>query len=366
MTASPLAPPVSVLSYYVERNLDIAEFARWAITPTSAAHPTGGGNPTPRALPLRSVVGPPGCGKSTFLAALWVALSNPPNRVIVFWLDASTEAQSEAALREWLSQQTSTLRAKKYSIPSRVDDLTVSVYVTLTTLLRALGEYPVVVIVDRLEDLAQAQRTQLEKILAPVLRESNARIVLARRDEDALDEALLRWNEEVHRLETLDARRQIEQRLAVAVAVANPAALLDPHKRWDAELDNLIVTCRLNAGAQAALVTALAQRGRLTVNPLTNLIWLKYTLLHWGDPDTDYRPDCLREYLDRAKVTPGCNRTLHALPPLLDAGQTFSYEAYEGAGLDQADLESLLAAGVVFLISGTMRYRLEPGVATFI
>lgn len=303
-------------------------------------------NPDLRFKRACSIVAPPGGGKSTFLTRLRAALAERPQEINVPPTLTFSQGSTASTLDAWLAPH-----------PGRTN-------AAIWALCQANQPQCLVFLVDGHGE-APGLRDEVEQVLAWALTEQNTLVVIGRRDEYALENSLLRPAEQVLWLRKIETpRTQIERRLEGAVAVANPAGIADPHRRWDAELDNLIVAAALDEAARRAVVDQLEPF--LTHGPLINLLWLEQKLLHMADPPLAHRPACLAEYIARAGAPAECYGALPALIPLMAADNSFTSPQSLKAGLSNDCMDKLQSAGVINLIHGTTRYQLSPGVATLI
>jgi hypothetical protein len=243
---------------------------------------------------------------------------------------------------------------------------------------RGLG---VVLIVDSFEDIDPASREALEtQVFVPFLfppgvpseELANRSMVIARRDESNLREALLRWEDEVFTLKGLDTvvhngrLKQIELRLA-AVAVAEPAEV-GGILEWEPEdgimpEESIAHVRRLDKAGRKAF--AAAMKDHLTPNPFVNLSLLRRQLLHMDTKlsEADYHA-CLGSYVRRAKLPADYIDILITLGNRMDEHGVTSLVEYQGLNEREwaIQLEALMAAGIIAEIPGPRRYRLEPGI----
>lgn len=340
------------LPYYVPRDPPTAEFVTWA---------TG----SSKRRRLRSLIGPPGAGKTTYLLQLEADLrQQAPRRAIVLWLTVPKDGGSQHSLSLWLEEQAQTL-SRHYQFPRFINDRTVPFeaawYVFVELVRRNSGAIPVVFLVDGLDEVSVRQRMVIELLLAIFLNRlgSDDCIVVTRRDADALNEAMLRWEEEVLPLAPLATpEKQIELRLQVA----GQGAVSWRREPWEVELDWWIAT--LDEDGREAILKTL--RPVLTPNPYMNS-WLlnrvKKGTTTFGQ--NDFR-DCLADYLTHAGLRPE-----EYLQPLIALGQDDAFRDsgvwfrrdYSGAPLSL--IEPLLEAGVAEN-KGKEHYRFEPGVVALI
>ena len=319
---------------YVERNLVVAAFYEWCVAP----HP----NPTR----MRSVTGPPGCGKTTLLGQLRDALRG--QNVPVVWLTLG-QGRSHDFLGpwHWVDNQARWTLLLADGDAGRAA-ASVEDFIAIAASASVNGLAPVL-LADGYDELEPGEREWVEQhFLIPFLfpdRVINpqSRIVLARRDEYALREARLRWEDVTFSLEGLaDPVAQLRALLraapaAVGATVVVPAAVLDDDTR-------------------AALVAAL--QPMLTPNPFVNLVLLERYFQH---PDTPLGPDdchyCLERYVERAGLSRDYVEVLIQHVRQFPAGQ-FSIREYD----DQRELGVLVRAGVVSHVPDSPRFQLEAAV----
>jgi hypothetical protein len=307
----------------------VGEFAGWA----------AGDHESTR---LRSVIGPPGCGKSTFLRQLLHALIDEP-RCAVFPILITAHALPNYP--ETILQQLNDIRGAP--IP--------------------------VLLVDEWETTTLDERRRCEEhLLVPFLFSAglNSRVVIARRDEHGLEEALLRWEEEVHELKGLDEpqpngrEEQVRRRLA-AVAEVTPeeaTTLLE----WP-DAPNAVVGYAINLDNEGRQALLNHLRETLTPNPYVNLTLLHHQLIHPATPLTVAAYEaCLRAYVARAGLGPEYYDLLLQLSPHLGQDGTFTTQEYDARNQRAKELNTLQSAGVVARVSGTLRYRLEPAVVLLV
>lgn len=346
---------------YIERNLSIEEFVKWAR------------GSSPRSTRLRSVVGPPGIGKSTFLKLLQDRLQLDGERVLMFDLAPSKEKSLVGVLHDDLDKH-----AREWKV-FFASDRSVLFASALDAFLRSVSETRLILLVDSFEEVSEAEREAMEaQVLIPFLFQAGGRgderyAVIARRDEFALSDALLRWEDEIYTLEGLDAAKanepaeQIQRRLqAIAATSGSPddvASILE----WEEEASPLkdkeagrIFKC--TGSSAEAIVERLAPH--LTPNPYINLALLRRQLLR---PDgelgaEDYRA-VLDAYLRRAGLpeTTTYGNTLIPLSGRMDKDGKISQPEYRSNAGQAAELEALMSAGII-AYSYPHDYHMEPGV----
>lgn len=349
---------------YIERNLSINEFVLWARGKSTMAE-------TMSETRLRSIIGPPGSGKTVFLGQLGRALETAGLRVLRLDVAKVSSKPLSDSLHEWLEQQ-----AKKLEIPY-VRDRTVSPSAAFQAFLWQLGPTPaVVLLVDGFDEADPAARDQLEQLIASFLfgpsgDAADRYAVVARRDEYGLQEVLLRWEDDVYTLEGLDSVvakgpiEQIRRRLAAVAAEPTKARAILEWEEGDGKLPDKVVTGigELDDAGRKALTERL--KPHLTPNPYINLALLRRQLLR-GEaaltPD-DFRA-CLEAYIRRAGL-PGIDKfvtQLIALSREVDMGGEMVWHKFpfHDTGLEPDDMEVLISVGSLALVADTLRYRLDP------
>ena len=360
-------PSPAPQTYYVERNLRIDEFARWAKGGRGGEGDPPGGNPNGASMRLRSVIGPPGGGKSMFLRQLHATLEIHSSPLFVFPVLSLKEVNDSELLWRWLEKATAKANSHGLGGPLPSMVVEVSQIGTVTaSLCQACGANFSLVLVDALEEAPSTWQQEIEQFLIPLLNayRNNTRVVLTRRDEYTLKEPILRWEEEVHLLKPLSSpAEQIRRRLETA-------GMMDADQQrepWDQKLDQKIVAAGLTSAKRTALLAEL--NPSLTPSPYINLLLLNCKLDHPAEPldGEDYHV-CLRQYVERANLTPTEAFATH----LLDLGQDEEFfrnngyvrkSPYRGEGSEP--INSLLKSGTA-ANQGTDGYLIEPGVVALL
>lgn len=339
MKADPTSTPIPA-DPYVERNLSTKVLLDWAM----ASHP----NPTR----MRSIVGPPGVGKTTFLRQLREALRQQDAAVL--WLDLSIVHEG-LARRPWAENEAVWSRYLQAEDAKRAA-ASVEEFIAIAASASSQGMAPVL-LADGYDELEPAERQWVEQhILIPFLfpnevANPQSRVVLARRDEYALSAARLRWEDMALTLEGLtDPAAQLWALLradpaAVGATMVVPAAVIAAITALDDDDD-----------ARAALVAAL--QAMLTPNPFVNLHLLER---HFQHPAISLGPDdcqhCLAMYVERAGLSRDYVEVLVRRAQQYRAGQ-FDISQYD----DKKELGVLVGAGVISHVPDSPRFQLEAAV----
>lgn len=365
----------SPLSYYVERTPPIADFVWWVtgLPPNRGAANQAGNDPAddpPELDPtarLLSVLGPPGCGKTAFLVQLHAALVATPGGVIVLPLLDLKKDGNPRALWKWFTDAVAVAKAARidYSLPQRIDSAPgIGIEVkNLCAACDAHHQIVVIVLVDGFEETGPEQRQDFESFLAFIVAADNAKMILTRRDEQALTENLLRWvNEQEVSLALLTPEEQIRQRLERD----GQAMVRWPRETWEDDLD--IAIAALTAAERAAVLTALT--GHLTSNPYINARLLALKLEHPHLPPATLKRLCLESYLERAKLNADYADILAKLVGIIRASgatnDSFTAKQFGSQWPQSGQHEALMVAGIVSPITGTHRYQLDSAVAALI
>lgn len=359
------AVPAFPIDLYVNRNLSIDEFVSWA-----RGGPTGNpeGDPPTR---LRSVIGSPGSGKSTFLVRLRQKLTD--QRFKVLWLDVASLEATAKGLTAWLNNtiNDSNLGGHGFNPDSSHHD-------KFNNFLRKLEPGHIVLLVDSFEEIDPKRREELEAmVFLPFLfppkgkyENENRYLIIARRDEYSLQEALLHWEDDVYTLEGLDfvtrngPIEQVRRRLAAVAAEPTNARVILEWEEGDGELtDEAIASISgLDDAGREGVCNGLGDH--LTPNPFVNIKMLHRQLIHPHDPiaAADYDV-CLTRYARRAGLPEGFTTVLRDHASALDAkGEITKLNLNKADGRNSEDIERLMAAGIYVYVSGGLRYKMDPTV----
>lgn len=358
--------------HYVElKELRPGEFVFWATT--NAPHTR-----------LRSVTGPPGGGKSTFLRQIETKLLPDSRCFLLPPLKFSGSEEVTQSVHQWMDDIGPATRRQGYHEPSIVSGSTdmKQRWIKITGQLpRICSSRTRVLLIDGFDELPVDKRQWVEEIvIKPFLLPGHGdsgtgnRCVIARRDEFALREAVLRWEDDVHPLKGLardQQTEQIERRLGV---IRNrPADEARARLEWPeandpyvgAEEQAAITTAvnfavRLNEMQTRALVDLL--KDFLTPNPFVNLLLLRRQFLHPVRPlNSNDCQDCLSCYVERSRVPHMTVGEVIGLVQRLANPASFTLRDANNP-IGNTQFHELRDAGLVTLIPGTARYRFEPAV----
>lgn len=347
---------------YVERRPLLTDFVAWAKDHAPATR-------------LRSLVGPPGVGKTTYLHHLAQALQS--EKVLLMWLDLPRGELYEY-LRAWVGRQLDTLVEHGAIV---LPDLSVAklqpFWHLWPELSRTLGASPLtpILLLDGFDELNDDSRQFVEQyvlfpFLFPAVDNCQNRAVLARRDEYALNEGVLRWEDEVVWLEplALDSEQnqpadQIGRRLA-AVAGQTPGAARRILEWPSAPEAAIAYAVGLNEPGREALKTELTPA--LTTSPFVNVLLLQRRLQRTAALAADDFRDCLQAYLARAGLARPAEQLSAAelaqwVNNLPDPA-SFRFREIDLNPSASLTLKALLEDGIVAQVLGTARYRFDPAV----
>ncbi len=322
---------------YLERNVAIDGFAAWV--KSKASSPTR----------MRSIVGPPGVGKTIFLRRLRQQLLAEDESML--WLDLPGDLEAERFWSENAAMWARYLQAEDaHRAAQSVQDF------IITAAAQSQYGLSAVLLVDGYDEVDDNRREWVQQqVFIPFLFpdgivDPQSRIVLARRDENALTAPRLRWEDEVRLLEGLkeeQPRQQIQALLGAPLAIG--AAVAVPE-----HVVNAIAL--LDPAARGALVMAL--QDRLTPNPFVNLCLLERQLQHPTAPlvAADYRA-CLVSYVARAGLDEAFVTILISRARQFPARQ-FTLREYD----DKLELGKLVRAGVISHVHDSPRFELEAAV----
>ncbi len=355
-------------SYYIERTPPISAFVDWARAAPDNDDPADDPPVLGRRVRLLSIVGPPGCGKTWFLVQLHAALAAEPGPLLVLPLLDLKQDRNPRDIWHWFTNAVNVVNARGigYSLPQRTDSAPVlGVEVrNLCVACAAHNQIVVFVLVDGFEEIVVDRRPDIESFLAGILMADNAKLIVTRRDAQALDAYPLRCldarDEQEVTLNPLPApEEQIRQRLERA----GQTVVNWPREPWEDELDKAIAT--LTPTGRITVLTGLT--GHLTSNPYINARLLALKLEHPQLPPTTLKRQCLERYLERAKLTVESISILEELVRFIrKSSSTNNSFTTKPIAPQLAQLETLMVAGIVYQLYGTQRYYLDPAVAALI
>ena len=377
---APKPPP----DFYVERSLSSPDFVEWLKktgpeaqreqSPSTSYFVEWLKEPNPKTR-LRSIVGPPGSGKTTFLRRLaaqlrqkgWpvLELPEPPSDEEATSLPAAQSSGSEDQLSRWKSAQLRKLVDAGYLQPNTEIPVEPSKQFEQAIDLLARWTDPVL-LVDGFDELSPDQRQRVEQQLLVLflfpdnVPRPNTRVVLTRRDQYGLEDSALRWEEFVSKLKPLnhpeEQKRQIRRRLAHMLAT-DPA-----HRRATAEVAKRS-THKIDQDEIAAVVDKL--RPSLTSNPFINVALLERLLAEPDEPLTrdDYQ-SCLQTYVRHAGLQSEFAQILAERVRVL-LQKPFSVAEYYQTGF-QKELERLVETGIVGQVKDTPLLQFDPAVAKLV
>jgi hypothetical protein len=320
---------------YVERNLDVDNmFFNWCLAPDA------------NLTRLRSIVGPPGAGKTTFLRHLHRQLlaAGAP----VLWLDLAGDLEVE---QYWKKNEAVWTRYLQAADAQRAAQSSRDFVATAA----AQSQYGLsaIMLADNYDDADDDRRKWVEQeVFIPFLfpadvLDPQTRIVMARRDELGLMSPRLRWEDVTFPLEGLEApRRQMEALMGLPppdAGVVVPARVI-------------AALAALTSAAREALLAAL--QDSLTPNPFVNLCLLEEQLHHPAAPlaPQDYR-DCLARYVARARLDGKYVDILIRRARQFPTGQ-FAIREYD----DKQELGELVRAGAISHVHDSPGFQLEAAV----
>ena len=355
----PLPPDV-----WLDRQPPLAYFVAWAKDNAPATR-------------LRSLLGSPGIGKTKYLEKFEATLvQDSASSFLLPHLDL--HPFNETRYRQWVSQVVEAAIEQGFPLTDPIHPGFRQAWVDVVSKLPT-AQKPVLPL-DGFDELSNDSRQFVEQhvltpfLFAPIDNCQN-RAVLARRDEYALNEAVLRWEDEVVWLKPLALDNEQNQptdqigRRLVAVAGQTPDAarrILE----WPGAPDAAIAyAVGLNELEREALKTELTPA--LLINPFGNLLLLQLRLQRGSALISDDFHDCLKGYVSRAR---------HGLPAAsLDEWTakliTFTQGLSDPASFKFAEdtpaanaelLREYQREGIIAQIPGTPRYRLDPVVVVLV
>jgi hypothetical protein len=176
---------------FVNRMVEMDKLFRWLDQPVQ--------------LRVKSVIGPPGIGKSAILQRVRQQLTQrSPERIILWWnLVEFRPNDLKKLLDLWFAQ----LQKRGITLPpsTMVDSVEVLIGDLVDKLCNEHYTLAPVLLVDGFDESSEKDRREAEVYLARFLAEPCMRIVVVRRDEYGLTNPSLRWDEEVLSLGGLSA-----------------------------------------------------------------------------------------------------------------------------------------------------------------
>ncbi|HSD85660.1 MAG TPA: hypothetical protein VLG46_17490 [Anaerolineae bacterium] len=174
-----------------------------------------------------SLVGPPGVGKSYLIHKVHEVLTRMPDRLIL-WIDLTRDPAIRGDApditlpgndTDWLRQAVA--QAQRICLNVRRFDAAVPFEAMWDTLVHDLcancSQVTPTLLVDGFDEVTEQQRLDIEeRLLAIFARRSCTRLLISRRDENALQSYELRWKECTEAIQVLsaeEARAQIKTRL---------------------------------------------------------------------------------------------------------------------------------------------------------
>jgi hypothetical protein len=311
----------------------------------------------------KTIVGPPGIGKSWVAAAIREQLqADPKRKPFVYWADLSLQPSGmrpddltdDAQLSKWIesmivdAQQVCGGKIKNF-------DRTLHPATVLQSFVRDLCEYcqpasPPILIVDGLDEVGdENQRRRLEmNVLVSFLGKDCTRLLLTRRDENELElSSALRWNEGTLPLDSLQPPDDIKQLQTRATArypamfpfLTSLVALIPPYK-WQ------------HPHVNASLLDRAATNQANGKNPLLNATDLRDVLDDIVKPAVLGRATFERlDQLAHLKRNPGLG--------LLDE---WSAEDIRPLGFDLNDVELYRLFELGIVVEAPPRHKIADGI----
>jgi len=307
---------------------------------------------------LLSLVGSPGIGKSWLMCQIHQQLTLSSGRIII-WLNLSSLAScnipsidflDEAERKKWLAEAIQSARLIcEHTI--RDFDSTLLFNTSLERFAQDLCEMckpwpPPILMVDGFEEVSEKLRSEIENdLLVPFLAQPCTRVILTRRDDYALQNPDLRWNEQLIILGIFppqDGREQLEKRLeaqhGLTLALKFPLLLesIPPYK-WDHPSINTVLLDRIAKQYIAGHEPHLSRQ--------------------------DLR-DCLDEIVWPFTLSKAARQLVCELAKLKDEWTEKDLSKLLGINLSDPELNELFGMGIVQ--EASPRYKLADGIRELI
>jgi ABC-type nitrate/sulfonate/bicarbonate transport system ATPase subunit len=318
-----------------------------------------------------SLVGPPGVGKSYLIHKVFEVLDQAAEQ-LVFWIDLTRDGAIRGdapdvtrpdGAADWLAQ--AIIRARRVCSTVRRYDATVPFESMLDTLVddlcRQCSRVAPILLVDGFDEVTEQQRLDIEeRLLAIFARRGCTRVLISRRDENALHSYELRWKERTETIEVLspeDAQAQLRTRLDHWQKRPNrtgQTGYFQISSELLADLD-LFATIRPYAWNHPGLNTLLLERA------VIHRVAGQFPLLTKLDVH-----DCLSE-ITASNGIPLNPVELRRLAELADTpGLPPEWTEHELHGvlkltIDDPALKELFDRGIVVNVEKTPRYTIAPG-----
>lgn len=286
---------------------------------------------------LRSVVGSAGSGKSWFMADLYRELQRKNPSIIVVWMNFSARPvhpvrqEPEPVLHGLPGWQNWMAQISGQTLPSQAD-----VGAKLSEFLKHQGNIyeKIIVLADGFDEIPSQDRRWVEEhVLAVAFADEKVRLIMTRRDQDALNHPILRWNDEVYKLPGLTPDERQEQ---------------IKRRHQSLPLSISIVTGSLEhfLGENPYANTRLFDRFRGRQGQILTVDDLK---------------ECARDISRRAGLLDGAFDLLEKLARYLPRIWTVTHLSNE---LDMRvdDLEPLFEAGLICQATGKAQYETDSGI----